>query len=131
LDVNTPSDPSKKYYNTSGSWAQSQLPGMWMIRPVFSGQKLYTSTSPSPEYDESFMIYPNPADNQFQVHSTFSYSENSFLEILDISGRLVCKIDGVTDSVSASNLAEGVYAVRITDKATGTIQIARLVVQHP
>ncbi|MFM7824331.1 MAG: T9SS type A sorting domain-containing protein, partial [Bacteroidota bacterium] len=89
------------------------------------------STSPSPEYDESFMIYPNPADNQFQVHSTFSYSENSFLEILDISGRLVCKIDGVTDSVSASNLAEGVYAVRITDKATGTIQIARLVVQHP
>ncbi|MFM7176391.1 MAG: hypothetical protein ACKO0X_03075, partial [Bacteroidota bacterium] len=31
LDINTPADPSKKYYNTAGSWVQSQLPGMWMI----------------------------------------------------------------------------------------------------
>lgn len=131
LDVNTPSDPSKKYYNTSGSWVQSQLPGMWMIRPVFSSQELYSSSPSGVGNGSKFSIYPNPADDYFQVQSTLISSDKSLLEIMDVSGRVVYKMSGITGPFSISELADGTYTVRITDMASGASQIARLVIQHP
>lgn len=131
LDVNTPSDPTKKYYNTSGSWVQSQLPGMWMIRPVFSGQELYTFSPSLIPNESTLQLYPNPADNYFHIQSTITSSDKSKLEIMDISGRLVYIVDGFTGPVIISDLAEGTYTVRLTDSVSGTVQLARLVIQHP
>ncbi len=131
LDINTPADPSKKYFNTSGNWVQSQLPGMWMIRPVFSGQELYTSNPSVVQQISPLNIYPNPADDYFQVQPTLSACCNSILEIMDISGRMVYKTDNIVSPVIVSELANGTYTVRISDYDNGTIRLARLVVQHP
>lgn len=131
LDMNTPADATKKYYNTTGTWQQSQLPGMWMIRPVFSQQELNTSISPSIQQHSGLSIYPNPTNDYFRLQSNVPFNDKSFLEILDISGRIVYEMDGATDFVFIPELANGIYTVRLTDMASGVAQIARLLIQHP
>jgi len=130
LDVNTPADPSKKYYNTSGSWLQSQLPGMWMIRPVFSNNPLYSGTSSPIEAGLNFGVYPNPAHDEFNVMYD-SISHDGFkLEVMDMTGRILTTHDDLTSPISTVGLANGVYVVRLNHPLKGIEAQSRLVIQH-
>jgi hypothetical protein len=61
-------------------------------------------------------IYPNPISNQFFVNNSLNETENMTVNISDINGKLVQKIQNVNGSKSSINiddLAKGFYFLRI------------------
>lgn len=58
-------------------------------------------------------IYPNPVDNQFFIASPFMSIDE--IEIFNQNGQLIksAKLDNASNSVSVSDLASGIYYVRI------------------
>jgi len=128
LDVNTPADPTKKYFNTSGSWTQSQLPGMWMIRPVFSGEELYSGIGTN-QSSNQFTIYPNPATDHVRLNYPEDLGSNAIVEFLDATGRLVKSVNNRQDNIPLTDLNAGIYFVRLTYGDAGIIQVSRLVVK--
>jgi hypothetical protein len=61
------------------------------------------------------MLFPNPAANEFTVHSDNAIAANSRMEIYDISGRLIdtYKLDGNNTAISTSTFHPGVYQCSI------------------
>ena len=68
----------------------------------------------SDQYESRLLIYPNPTKHYFEVGMIDDQVEN-YLEVLDGYGKLVLRTENVTtnDQISTSNLAPGVYFVRL------------------
>ncbi|HQW22825.1 MAG TPA: T9SS type A sorting domain-containing protein [Bacteroidia bacterium] len=73
----------------------------------------------SPDANNAFSIYPNPATENFNV-AFKSSMKNSTLSIVDVSGKIVLstgfeKADaGTTITINTSTLASGIYFVKIS-----------------
>jgi hypothetical protein len=85
-------------------------------------------------FDDGFSylnIYPNPATNSVFVEAVNANSENSLLEIFDISGRKVHEyvINFVSGGIEIDiqNLNQGIYFVTLSDKQSGVLQKGKLV----
>lgn len=63
-----------------------------------------------------FSVYPNPTKNE--VYISGALSEDATVEILDQGGRVLKTTNGLT--VSMTDLADGMYFVRVNDKGTST-----------
>lgn len=118
LDVNTPADNTRKFINTTGNWTTSQLPGMWMIRPVFSGEPLFTGVQ-DPFTESGLQIHPVPAVDEividFKSDQTFNYS----MSVFDYSGREVIQKAGFSSRMDVSELASGFYTLQVRNSKTG------------
>ena len=68
----------------------------------------------SDHYESRLLIYPNPTKHYFKLGMIDDQVEN-YLEVLDGYGKLVLRAENVTtnDQISTSNLAPGVYFVRL------------------
>jgi len=118
LDINTPADPSRKFINTNGIWTNSQLPGMWMIRPVFSQSPINTSVEEQlPE--TSLDVYPVPANSVLNIKLDHPDADRFNLNILDMTGRSLIYFDRFTETIDVSRLAKGIYLLHISDPVTG------------
>lgn len=126
LDVNTPADNTRKFINTSGSWVNSQLPGMWMIRPVFSEDPLYTS-SMTPNPQPGFSIYPVPADDRVQIRLSDAGPVDYLVSVLDQSGRELMTYPKFIETIDISLLSSGFYFIKLTDVATGGSSTRKLI----
>jgi hypothetical protein len=60
-------------------------------------------------------VYPNPANDVINV--SLNKSTNGTISIVDVAGKVVktSLINGLTSSINASDLTNGVYYVTITD----------------
>jgi hypothetical protein len=69
------------------------------------------------EVENSFglNVYPNPANEVINV--SLSKSTNATISVVDVAGKVVktSSINGLTSSINASDLTNGVYYVTITD----------------
>lgn len=126
LDVNTPADNTRKFINTSGSWVNSQLPGMWMIRPVLSENPLFTSTlTPKPLPD--FSVFPVPSDGVVHIRLSVVNHRNYLVSVHDQSGRVVMTFPDFMESIDISSLSSGFYFIRLTDSTTGESSTRKLI----
>lgn len=78
---------------------------------------------------QSFSIFPNPSNGQFNVKVSFDNPKNLTLEILDITGRIIQfspleKAKEKQWSVDISNFASGLYLVKV--KADGEFLTERI-----
>jgi len=73
-------------------------------------------------------IYPNPATDRLRIKG-LTFEAN--IRINDLSGRLVVNVNTIEESteINMSNLAEGLYAVSITNKATNAVYVRKIVKQ--
>lgn len=126
LDVNTPADNSRKFINTSGSWVNSQLPGMWMIRPVLSENPLFTTIA-TPEPLPVFSVFPVPADGIINIIANDVKRSDYSISVLDQSGREVMLHSSFTERIDISPLSSGFYFIRLTDAATGVSSTRKLI----
>lgn len=122
---------NKIYYNVSGTWAQTEFEGSLMMRPVFVAAEDPFVAIPEPSVEHSIVLYPNPAAEGFNVR-LFDRSNEAFnIDCVDATGRSVLRSayrEGTF--ISTSDLANGVYTVRIIDQAGAVIGNSRLIVQH-
>src|SRR4030095_6181281 len=118
LDVNTPADASRKFFNTSGSWANSQLPGMWMIRPVLSDSPINTSLE-EPVISSDLDVYPVPATGILNIRFNNKNNKDYQVRLSDLSGRSLIYEPEFTETLDVSQLAAGFYVLHISNPVSG------------
>jgi len=129
LDVNTPADPSKKFINTSGTWVNSQLPGMWMIRPVFDSEPLVNDV-PSADLFSDVSIFPVPASSIINIQTPNPAYLNYRISIADISGREVLSFEKFVSSIDVQELSSGLYFLQLTDPVSGKFSSTKIIVNR-
>jgi hypothetical protein len=125
LDVNTAADPSKKYINTNGSWTTSQLPGMWMIRPVLSGEPINVGIS---DPDESeLLVYPVPATDLIHVEIPGENIDALMFQIADVTGRVILS-EKLSSTINVSSLKPGVYFLHISNSVSDSRFVRKIII---
>lgn len=78
-------------------------------------------------------VYPNPAQEKINFE-VFAYgSDNAFVELTDLTGRIVYRNlelleeGGQTLSLSISELSNGIYSLRVTQVGTGEQVVRKLI----
>jgi hypothetical protein len=66
-----------------------------------------------PELNDSVQIYPNPTQNNLQVK--LDKSENLSYEIKSLDGKVVQQQNLISNTISVSNLVEGMYFLEINE----------------
>ena len=117
FDRNTNAN-ANMFYNVTGTWQNSIIPGSWMIRPVF-GDTVIISAGVSPKAEPvrnfNISIYPNPAKDKIYLAKMPDYNCcNLHITIYDMWGRIVYS-EKETGFIDVSKLSEGIYMIRITD----------------
>lgn len=73
-------------------------------------------------------LYPNPAEDFFQISNDFDDQRITGLELTDISGREVLSVERINQRIDISSLPRGVYVVKIS-LSSGIVVSEKLVVK--
>lgn len=76
-----------------------------------------------------FDLYPNPIINLLTIEIAPLFSEESIIQLYDISGKLVLekKVTGASNTLNLKNLKAGVYLVSITN---GMNKVVKRIIKH-
>lgn len=123
------------FYNVlGGGWLQSQLPGAWMIRPVFSSDTLPPDVFSIRENItmSDFNIFPNPATEEVFIvpQNENEISANYSLNIFNNTGSLVKQLAYLPRSVNVSELAQGFYFLNIQNTETQEQKSYKLIISR-
>jgi hypothetical protein len=110
FDVNTPHKGRQQFW-LNGVWAESQVSGSVMIRPVL-GLPLITGVEKNPsEIHSKVKIWPNPAGNYIRIGITeHPYSSSAYISIFDLAGHELMKVP-FAEEIDISRLNKGIYMV--------------------
>ncbi|MCK4920744.1 MAG: T9SS type A sorting domain-containing protein [Bacteroidales bacterium] len=131
MDLNR-NNSNNNFYNLGFGWRQSQAPGTFMIRPVFSILPLISGTNELLALPTSeLMVYPNPADQLLN----FSFIQDDYtswnIEIIDLTGRLILKTNQpLNQSLNISDLNEGVYILSIRNMNSGFQNKQKIIIRR-
>ncbi len=134
FDRNLSANENMFYNILGGGWLQSQLPGAWMIRPVFSSDTLppdVFSIRENLSMDE-FSIFPNPANDEVFIVAENETGNNAdfVVNISNSLGSIVKQISYLPRAVSISELATGFYFITIQNKKTQEQRTYKLVISR-
>ncbi|MES2565652.1 MAG: T9SS type A sorting domain-containing protein [Bacteroidota bacterium] len=113
------------YYNISGSWVQSAVPGSLMINPVMGcalPTELVDCNTPTVSVMElakhsEIKVYPNPAQNFITISETGNQIENSTMEMLNSLGQLILtKTINSNEQIDISTLPDGLYFIHLKSR---------------
>lgn len=113
------------YYDISGSWVQSAIPGSIMINPVMGCAiitELVDCNTPTVSVNEytnhnDIKLYPNPAQNYFTISDDANQLENTKMEVLNSLGQLVLtKTIDSDERIDISNLPDGIYFIQLKSR---------------
>ena len=111
------------FFNTTGSWQQSTMPGSIMIRPVV-GSNYFIGVDENTS-DNQVNVYPNPATTVLHIKGV---DNGQTTALYDMTGRKVLQRNFNSD-LSVEGLPEGLYLLHITT-TDGTI-ISRKITVKP
>lgn len=72
-------------------------------------------------------IYPNPTHEDISVQWGSLVAENHFINVYDMSGKLVVRLPGTSDRINISAIQKGVYLVKISDLEGSIVSITQFV----
>lgn len=127
LDTNTPADASRKFINTSGTWTNSQLPGMWMIRPVFSQSIINTGVTETAD-EAAFTVYPVPASDEVHVNLDLQDALEYNMTITDLTGRKIFYAANFESTIDVSGFSPGVYMLHVANSVSGAVMSRKILV---
>lgn len=134
FDRNLNANENMFYNILGGGWLQSQLPGAWMIRPVFSSDTLPPDVFSIEEnlVMSEFNVFPNPAsDEVYIVAMNETGNANDYLlNVLNSTGSLVKTVTYLPRSVTISELTPGFYFINIQNKETLEQKTYKLVISR-
>lgn len=134
FDRNLTANENMFYNILGGGWLQSQLPGAWMIRPVFSSDTLPPDVFSIEENEvmSEFNVFPNPASDEVYIvaMNETGNSNNYFVNIFNSTGSMVKQVSSLPRSVSISELAPGFYFINIQNKETQEQKTYKLVISR-
>ncbi len=100
------------FYNSQGTWYNTQFTGSWMMRPMFGPRYPYGISESKPLIEE-ITVYPNPVYDRLYIQRS-EHSESNVYHIADISGRNVAEGElDESSSVDVSSLSGGLYLIKV------------------
>ena len=96
------------FFNVTGRWQQSTMPGSIMIRPV-TGRGYYIGTEEQQVADQ-VTVYPNPASSTLHIEGV---EHGESITVYDMTGRSVMQAR-FSDELSVEQLRSGLYLLQIT-----------------
>lgn len=125
LDFNT-APAGRQYYMFSGTWQESQAPGIIMMRPVMKGSGTPTSSDNGTLVNEMFSLYPNPTDGIVTLIPSESAPDDFIIEVISSSGARVMSF-GKTDRPDLSRLAAGSYLLLVKTRDGKPLSLLRVI----
>jgi hypothetical protein len=119
------------FYNTSGSWANSQYKAALMIRPILgSSVNPHIGMGENKEEKPELTLYPNPnsGSNLFLKSSNIDI-QNSTIEIYNTTGQLVTSID-YSENINISDFSVGLYILRLIDQTKNQVITKQFIIQR-
>jgi glucose/arabinose dehydrogenase len=80
--------------------------------------------------DKSTDVYPNPATSYFVVYD-YSAEQSRRIELMDLNGKIVKRQTAINIAtrIEVSDLANGLYVLKITDAKGKTIRTEKIIIQ--
>ena len=125
LDLNT-APKGRQYFHLSGTWQESQAPGIIMMRPVMKGSGLPNSSDNGTLINNLFTIYPNPTDGRLTLVPAEGAPDDFRIDVISSSGAIVMSL-GKTDSPDLSRLAAGNYMLLVKTADGRPLSLLRVV----
>ncbi len=134
FDRNLTANENMFYNILGGGWLQSQLPGAWMIRPVFSSDTLPGDVFSIEEnlVLSDFNVFPNPASDEVYIvaMNETGNSNDYLLNIFNSTGSMVKQVSYLPRSVNISEMAPGFYFITIQNKETQEQKTYKLIISR-
>ncbi|MBL8001564.1 MAG: T9SS type A sorting domain-containing protein [Flavobacteriales bacterium] len=120
----------KIYYKVSGPFANTGFEGSLMLRPVMVSAVDPWASVPEPEEERTLEVFPNPVGDLLNVRLQDDGAATG-VELLDAMGRVVRR-EGYRSglAVGVSDLAPGLYVVRVVDAQGMALGQQRILVQR-
>lgn len=116
MDKNT-NNQSKIYYNVTGLWNTSPIPGSLMMHPVFGSTADFVGVQET-ALENKFLVYPNPANDKLFIKSAKSIEQKISYSVMDIYGRVIQSDSSLPEFINVSTFSNGVYFLRIVNNQT-------------
>ncbi len=131
FDKNTPNAGQYNFFNAGGGWEAfpSSSQGAILLRPVIGNGILYNTPIQELNADESFDIYPNPANEILIFKNKSDFNFQGDIEIIDISGKILLRSEFM-EFIPVVQLANGMYFVKIREWETGLVYNKKIIIQH-
>ncbi len=128
LDIHN-SAKSKMNIFANGNWFTSSVDAAPMIRPVLGKEVQFINTSVKDIQEETFVVYPNPANELLKLRIKSSEFRNMLIEVFDLSGKKVVGsvFNAENDTIDISQLPTGTYIVHLKDNAGTNYRSQRFV----
>ena len=131
LDRNTNSN-SNMFYNVTGTWQNSTIPGSWMIRPVFRQEARNPANTVNEPVTTStdVFVFPNPASDLITVNHNLKTVQKLFYTLYDVSGRVISKGEISDKQINTSQIKSGLYQLLLTDEKMIPVATRRILISR-
>ena len=119
------------FYKTTGSFQNTSFNGSLMMRPVMVAAEDPWAGSGEEQHPGRLLIFPNPATDAVRIALADGLVAGLRVECIDATGRIVRneRLNG-TAMMRTTDVANGLYVLRVLDQ-DGRLQAqGRMVVQH-
>ena len=115
------------FVNLNGVWVNSSKAGSLMINPVFGNIKPGLVTGNKTIKSQSFIVFPNPADNLIYINTGIDNNSPLSASIYDLTGRLVLSAYIQDNKLDISNLSNGLYILKVAGEKTNFSPVKLLI----
>lgn len=135
FDKNNPDAAKNTFVNLEAGWQSLEslnFNGAVMIRPVLGNTKLNHTpdlVGTKEQHNAGFEIFPNPASDRLFIYNKNQQATIEKSEIYNMQGMLKKKIDDRTN-LSISDLENGMYIIKITDRQSKLSSTIKFIVSH-
>jgi hypothetical protein len=129
------------FYNLGQTWESSVFDGSLMIRPIFcrSDDQFPSDTTVNLEDNNrtnerirTFKAYPNPERGIVYLEEEDNIPLISLkIELYALSGKLVKVFENVTGNIDVTNVAPGIYLMRVWNADRNVRAVKRIIIAGP
>jgi hypothetical protein len=129
LDRNINSN-ANMFFNTSGSWQNSSIPGSWMIRPVFGKAADLVSVQYNYPDAKNISVFPNPASDYLVLQNNISTTGKIFYRLTDVVGKIISEGEVKGQRLNVSSLPVGLYLINLYDNNFRILASEKLIISR-
>lgn len=120
------------FYNATGTWQNSTIPGSWLMRPVFrqEARNPANAVNEVSAIPQNIFVFPNPASNAITVQHNLKMLKKLFYTLYDVSGRVILRGEISDEQINTSQVKAGLYQLILTDEKKNPVASRRILISR-
>lgn len=122
---------SNMFYNVTGTWQNSSIPGSWLMRPVFRREDRNPANSVNEIHASGgVFIFPNPASDVITIQHNIPTVQKLYYTLYDVSGRIIASGEVSDKQINTSQLTSGLYHLILRDEKMLPVATRRILISR-